>query len=92
MSIDWGTIRGWILGSAGKIWSFYNTLKYRQIRKEELMTNIDIEFDYQIKNDNIRNYLEGKVILENIGKMNSLLTSIIKERKNNGEGVIYELF
>jgi hypothetical protein len=73
MSIDWGII-GTIISVGSVLGSIYTYWKFRQIRKEELMTNIDIDFKYKQKGSGENKYLWGTILFKNIGRMNSMVS------------------
>ena len=73
MSLDWGIIgtiiaSGSAIGSA--IWSLYTWRKFKQIRKEESMSNVDIDFKYELKRGDKDKFLYGNLSFHNIGRMN----------------------
>jgi len=62
MSIDWGII-GTIISVGSFFGSLYTYWKYRQIRKEELMTNIDIDFKHELKTSEGNQVFMGKHLI-----------------------------
>ncbi|MHA1278361.1 MAG: hypothetical protein ACTSQI_17575 [Candidatus Helarchaeota archaeon] len=80
--MDWGII-GTIIGIIGTLigimGSIYSYLKFKQIRKEELMTNIDIDLKHEQKTDGKNKFLWGSAIFKNIGLMNLMVDQLIIE-------------
>lgn len=71
MSFDWGIVLGGIGTVSGIAGAIYSYFRYKQIRKEKLMTNIVPDLKYEVKKDNMGNsYFDLEFIFENIGLMN----------------------
>ena len=65
-----------VLGIYGSVRAFRTEWKLRQIRKEELMTNIEITKSHSQKTAKATKLLQGSAIFRNIGMMNLMIEQI----------------
>jgi len=64
---------GSVVGILGALRAFLTNLKLKQIEKEKAQPNIDIDFNYTIKEISEKKIVEGNVIFNNIGEINTLI-------------------